>query len=163
MNLEIERSRSIPAYAGDPAENPLRYPCYPVYPRLRGGSGARRRAANWRWGLSPPTRGIPMDDYQSVSNARSIPAYAGDPRIGAVIQDVQRVYPRLRGGSSELARSNACANGLSPPTRGIQFGGSEYHCIIGSIPAYAGDPNRARIALVHSRVYPRLRGGSRPS
>ena len=73
-------TRSIPAYAGDPATNSLIAGLESVYPRLRGGSLRGNGGEPHANGLSPPTRGIPLVRAQPVRAARSIPAYAGDPR-----------------------------------------------------------------------------------
>ena len=56
-----------------------------------------------------------------------------------------------------------CAiSGLSPPTRGILGMTAALLVYAGSIPAYAGDPATALEYGESRRVYPRLRGGSRP-
>ena len=72
---------SIPAYAGDPcAQNRLREVIV-VYPRLRGGSTGGNVFGPFIPGLSPPTRGIPLRRQRLAHGQRSIPAYAGDPRV----------------------------------------------------------------------------------
>ena len=61
------------------------------------------------------------------------------------------VYPRLRGGSLVGGGAMPSVLGLSPPTRGIQFLNGIAPHLIGSIPAYAGDPvRRARIAVLYA-------------
>ncbi len=110
---------SIPAYAGDPAHT---CPCQrepKVYPRLRGGSSARRRPHSPYTGLSPPTRGIQCPRSQANETRRSIPAYAGDPPRRARRAKTLTVYPRLRGGSAVSDQPAWVVVGLSPPTRGI--------------------------------------------
>ena len=51
--------------------------------------------------------------------------------------------------------------GLSPPTRGIRQASGNVVTYVWSIPAYAGDPPLSGRSAGLSRVYPRLRGGSR--
>ena len=113
------RQRSIPAYAGDPAEGRRQAQRRRVYPRLRGGSEADEAVLNRLQGLSPPTRGIRAADAGFSTNERSIPAYAGDPDVYAVGLGAGEVYPRLRGGSYWVDGGRALHRGLSPPTRGI--------------------------------------------
>ena len=71
---------------------------------------------------------------------RSIPAYAGDPHQPANLDAAAAVYPRLRGGSRALPLGLLFSQGLSPPTRGIQVRHLDASVCVGSIPAYAGDP-----------------------
>ena len=52
--------------------------------------------------------------------------------------------------------------GLSPPTRGILLARACPPALLGSIPAYAGDPVGGGGGAQHPTVYPRLRGGSNP-
>ena len=131
-----------------------------VYPRLRGGSLTMYAPPSQSGGLSPPTRGIqkPVGNERGVK--RSIPAYAGDPWRARPKRIYQRVYPRLRGGSYSARVWGLYNAGLSPPTRGIRRGDRRGHYLIGSIPAYAGDPAQCAPPLQRIGVYPRLRGGS---
>ena len=156
----VSENGSIPAYAGDPAGkgNPLAR--FAVYPRLRGGSCAASMARTGRTGLSPPTRGIRSYMPSMTPVSRSIPAYAGDPFGGRVRRLAEKVYPRLRGGSSRRRSPSSSPWGLSPPTRGIRGVHAPQVGYERSIPAYAGDPSIVATRMGASRVYPRLRGGS---
>ena len=158
--LRVRICRSIPAYAGDPRHHFGRVYYYGVYPRLRGGSYARRRVHASMPGLSPPTRGIRHQKLPAPNQYRSIPAYAGDPAGLFFLNLPSSVYPRLRGGSETSTSHRLTLRGLSPPTRGIHS-----HLILPlhedrSIPAYAGDPRRSSAERFEVGVYPRLRGGS---
>ena len=133
-------ARSIPAYAGDPHPSPPRIADKAVYPRLRGGSITAGKAMNSARGLSPPTRGIPLTAVAAGICARSIPAYAGDPACLRRFGWATGVYPRLRGGSTSKPDAPRYADGLSPPTRGIQRDIQAAARLRRSIPAYAGDP-----------------------
>ena len=113
---------SIPAYAGDPTASLAKEIESRVYPRLRGGSERQMSELGDGAGLSPPTRGIPQGKREIVAEARSIPAYAGDP-AGWISDAVKnQVYPRLRGGSLSALSPRGRIRGLSPPTRGIRGG-----------------------------------------
>ena len=93
-------------------------------------------------------------------SSRSIPAYAGDPSHATARTNPNKVYPRLRGGSSISATGYSRMRGLSPPTRGIRKRGELRRQGRGSIPAYAGDPGGLTPGCAPISVYPRLRGGS---
>ena len=153
--------RSIPAYAGDPCAVSFWTIAQWVYPRLRGGSIDPAAAPLRIEGLSPPTRGIRAQLVVVALDAGSIPAYAGDPRPSLLGDSPPKVYPRLRGGSLYHHKDSRHADGLSPPTRGIPTGFLADGRYDGSIPAYAGDPRLAARQWYRTRVYPRLRGGSR--
>ncbi len=131
-----------------------------VYPRLRGGSTYSLKRRVCQCGLSPPTRGIRWGWAHEDGPIRSIPAYAGDPTSTRRLPRGWWVYPRLRGGSRLRSSSSLSSVGLSPPTRGIQIALPQPLPRIGSIPAYAGDPDDSGIITNAIEVYPRLRGGS---
>ena len=155
--------RSIPAYAGDPISYSRLASAGAVYPRLRGGSPPRGEVGACARGLSPPTRGIPPLRIQRRRKEGSIPAYAGDPLGNTILNEGAGVYPRLRGGSFLAPYPYPASNGLSPPTRGILQRVQYAQRHVGSIPAYAGDPLAPLRQAECRRVYPRLRGGSRPT
>ena len=92
--------RSIPAYAGEPMR------CRPaalagaVYPRVCGGTDARRGMGRDAEGLSPRMRGnLNRVLPQSAGNG-SIPAYAGEPAMRSLPTSNLRVYPRVCGGTT---------------------------------------------------------------
>ena len=135
-------SRSIPAHAGEPLlvaaiNRPIR-----VYPRPRGGTPKQAVNLVHVGGLSPPTRGNPRDAYTRQSQARSIPAHAGEPvRLSASVRR-RWVYPRPRGGTHICSERCPDARGLSPPTRGNPRPKRLPRAHRGSIPAHAGEPVR---------------------
>ena len=71
--------RSIPAYAGEPrqARRILYRPR--VYPRVCGGTHDDLSRRQSRQGLSPRMRGNQRQLVWVYTQARSIPAYAGEP------------------------------------------------------------------------------------
>ena len=119
--LAAPRGRSIPAYAGDPAQCQSPLSPLEVYPRLRGGSLLPGHPDYTGGGLSPPTRGIRQYPTHIVVKRGSIPAYAGDPAHMCAKRLILEVYPRLRGGSQEQRDRIGKYVGLSPPTRGIRL------------------------------------------
>ena len=111
-------------------------------------------------GLSPRTRGNQHADKASPFAEGSIPAHAGEPKMGDLSKNFSRVYPRARGGTSVQPLIESGIEGLSPRTRGNPDCDGADHCGVGSIPAHAGEPPRTRSATGASKVYPRARGGT---
>ena len=112
------RVGSIPACAGEPTQRRLNPAARAVYPRVCGGttpSPAPRRPAG---GLSPRVRGNPGKGARAVTKVGSIPACAGEPHPGIGISWRRTVYPRVCGGTGNLARAAHNAGGLSPRVRG---------------------------------------------
>ena len=75
-----------------------------------------------------------------ICRHRSIPAYAGEPGIALAFERQGQVYPRVCGGTSWFSSGHAKSAGLSPRMRGNL---AKPHCpgqLLGSIPAYAGEP-----------------------
>ena len=71
---------SIPACAGEPAAGHRAGGPDGVYPRVCGGTPTRSVACQQVKGLSPRVRGNPCRRWRSPTDARSIPACAGEPR-----------------------------------------------------------------------------------
>ena len=132
--------RSIPAWAGEPGGCFSCGPFRAVYPRVGGGtfdSVAMRYPLS---GLSPRGRGEPSKG-------------PGRIREGTV-------YPRVGGGTSITTPAGWGRSGLSPRGRGNQPGARTPALWSGSIPAWAGEPNRYRIFPFTCKVYPRVGGGT---
>ena len=111
-------------------------------------------------GLSPRVRG-----NLGVSNARlipfgSIPACAGEPESRRTCPSLQRVYPRVCGGTSSCTVPFSFGMGLSPRVRGNPV--LERSSVLegGSIPACAGEPNPQTLEQIRIKVYPRVCGGT---
>ena len=89
-----------------------------VYPRVCGGTALTRVPSGRRRGLSPRVRGNLHRGILSVPTGRSIPACAGEPQHRGQQHHVQRVYPRVCGGTQLAARLAINGLGLSPRVRG---------------------------------------------
>ena len=63
-------------------------------------------------------------------------------------------------GTASFAGALPAFAGLSPPVRGNPFRGYRPCCLIGSIPACAGEPPDGDLGRGGYRVYPRLCGGT---
>ena len=112
------------------------------------------------WGLSPRMRGNPGRSSASMLTPGSIPAYAGEPVSLSSLPLGAGVYPRVCGGTTAALAKSREVRGLSPRMRGNRRGGVPTGHDVGSIPAYAGEPD----AIVRARkarwVYPRVCGGT---
>ena len=113
--------RSIPACAGEPP-------------------GPGRRAATGGRGLSPRVRGNRPVSRPLPAGTWSIPACAGEPSIATISRYVQRVYPRVCGGTQGRFSAAERGNGLSPRVRGNRILAAKRQYGAGSIPACAGEP-----------------------
>ncbi len=155
--------RSIPACAGEPANNGQVRVMVEVYPRVCGGAFADVDPTAGAVGLSPRVRGSPAGPYPTWSSRRSIPACAGEPVQHPPAHQHHQVYPRVCGGAWNRPIIGTKDSGLSPRVRGSptaeQFYTGEYR----SIPACAGEPFVGLLRRKRERVYPRVCGGaSRP-
>ena len=93
------RDGSIPAGAGEPGRRPRARPRGRVYPRGCGGTEAARRGCGGSGGLSPRVRGNLDGEMPEIGRAGSIPAGAGEPRLGEQVRSPDGVYPRGCGGT----------------------------------------------------------------
>ena len=150
----------IPARAGQPGGRwqagwPTR-----AYPRSRGATKLDKLSPVYHSGLSPLARG----NHKPIAAARyawgPIPARAGQPRTHAAPTSTCGAYPRSRGATSCSYRFASWPGGLSPLARGNQHGIERRLCIIGPIPARAGQPPTHLAITCRSRAYPRSRGAT---
>ena len=91
-----------------------------VYPRVGGGTGVPTVFAYLVLGLSPRGRGNPLPGHLPALPARSIPAWAGEPRIIVGSTLLNEVYPRVGGGTTLALNAGLNLHGLSPRGRGNQ-------------------------------------------
>ena len=131
-----------------------------VYPRACGGTQKSPCAATTTEGLSPRMRGNPRRGERAVAPDGSIPAHAGEPvdAIGACTHST--VYPRACGGTTSRTCGSSPYKGLSPRMRGNPVLVHDRFCILGSIPAHAGEPAHASSRPLTAGVYPRACGGT---
>ena len=137
---------SIPAHAGEPSRASSPESARRVYPRPRGGTGFGNLGKDAQEGLSPPTRGNPLAEWEAAVRARSIPAHAGEPLVDSPSHRLTTVYPRPRGGTVSRPMILGGEKGLSPPTRGNRISCRKCQLCQRSIPAHAGEPAGRRLA-----------------
>ena len=160
LHKSVNRTRSIPACAGEAARQTRSSPPGGVYPRVCGGSRRQSSPTMTAKGLSPRVRGKPWLWPLRACKPRSIPACAGEAR-GAGASGIQpAVYPRVCGGSQQRKAMPLAVRGLSPRVRGKQHIARRQCATEGSIPACAGEAWPSRWRGSRPAVYPRVCGGS---
>ncbi len=100
---EVSR-RSIPACAGEPRRCSSFRALGTVYPRVCGGACTSRCLCTPTRGLSPRVRGSLGAIGSLEREPRSIPACAGEPKLGKHGARSHRVYPRVCGGAHDRPR-----------------------------------------------------------
>ena len=136
----VQRGRSIPARAGEPAHHRRAPPTRTVYPRASGGTSSAVLISPSSSGLSPRERGNRSEQERSRPAEGSIPARAGEPGVELVDSQLDAVYPRASGGTRMQDASTRHVTGLSPRERGNRSAGVPYDAALRSIPARAGEP-----------------------
>ena len=154
---------SIPACAGEPRRPASRPRRRRVYPRVCGGTRASEERLQPGQGLSPRVRGNRSAPRRSGPPPGSIPACAGEPGCAWWRPCWTPVYPRVCGGTAQLAIAGNASKGLSPRVRGNPGAGRPIPSDTRSIPACAGEPGAAASTGGSSGVYPRVCGGTTPS
>ena len=159
--MQYLHRRSIPACAGEPAETWARSPWRWVYPRVCGGTTKAPDNIYHPGGLSPRVRGNPVHEDEEGQSERSIPACAGEPSPLALRKAAIWVYPRVCGGTVQIAMSASLWTGLSPRVRGNRPDHLLQQFVVRSIPACAGEPLAWYRNRSQRQVYPRVCGGTR--
>ena len=152
--------RYIPAWAGEPRRGPSRAMPTRVYPRVGGGAALTSETEIKAVGLSPRGRGSRHIRGGDLGDGGSIPAWAGEPPrvMPAALRD--GVYPRVGGGAFRSETPISSTRGLSPRGRGSLGREKLPTILVGSIPAWAGEPRQRRFADRPGGVYPRVGGGA---
>ena len=131
-----------------------------VYPRVCGGAHQYDDDRTKQSGLSPRMRGSRAARIRYRAPSGSIPAYAGEPGDSWASGGKNRVYPRVCGGARNSQIMLLHAPGLSPRMRGSLIAIPHDERVMGSIPAYAGEPFLPLLTAPRARVYPRVCGGA---
>ena len=112
------------------------------------------------YGLSPRVRGSLQRPLATPVANGSIPACAGQPRIGLIRIVTSRVYPRVCGAACLTDEATTFNPGLSPRVRGSRVLHVRTAQVRGSIPACAGQPGHPRCSGWCATVYPRVCGAA---
>ena len=158
--LDSDQRRSIPACAGEPTCPHWNRTPTEVYPRVCGGTYLSFRSDHSTYGLSPRVRGNRDSPRQAPRMSGSIPACAGEPGRVQQFFSLDRVYPRVCGGTERIFRSGKACTGLSPRVRGNLVIQRTAASLFRSIPACAGEPFDGIGRELLQGVYPRVCGGT---
>ena len=131
---------SIPAWAGKPPGAPRPSRGRRVYPRVGGETSGMVAPTSRPRGLSPRGRGNHAHRKPRFFPRRSIPAWAGKPRLPSPKTASGTVYPRVGGETLLHHQPRLAVLGLSPRGRGnLPFSRTQTG-MARSIPAWAGKP-----------------------
>ena len=150
--------RSIPAWAGKPPRASAWSTSDKVYPRVGGETDEAAHDAENAAGLSPRGRGNRAVPDQIDFAYGSIPAWAGKPYAATPACPPLAVYPRVGGETVVLRKCLSTQDGLSPRGRGNRLQLCVALIADGSIPAWAGKPERTSSIERKVEVYPRVGG-----
>ena len=101
---DLRCTRSIPACTGEPCAVTQRRCHSQVYPRVYGGTGTSYRKLMAVEGLSPRVRGNRCHPLEKQTDTRSIPACTGEPLGFTSDTGLNKVYPRVYGGTRPRGR-----------------------------------------------------------
>ena len=154
---------SIPAGAGEPADQLSVELADRVDPRGCGGAPLTSGHSSSSLGRSPRVRGSLRGVRLPRRRRGSIPAGAGEPATRSTSWRKCWVDPRGCGGAVRALCRRQPARGRSPRVRGspAQRAVADQH--VGSIPAGAGEPHLVSRHTVGVAVDPRGCGGALPS
>ena len=130
---------SIPALAGERSPCRLAAQSCEVYPRACGGTPDPLIPPPIPEGLSPRLRGNAYQFCWPWAGLWSIPALAGERSLPEYIGARFWVYPRACGGTIISTADLSSSMGLSPRLRGNVVDYTLHECVMGSIPALAGE------------------------
>ena len=130
-------------------------------PHLGGATEGTGHNLNRLLGLSPRGRGNLSHAEERAAGVRSIPAWAGQPKIIAALLKQEAVYPRVGGATFPPILQGPLDFGLSPRGRGNPHHENFFTHTSGSIPAWAGQPFRWLAKNKSFKVYPRVGGATR--
>ncbi len=153
--------RTIPAGAGTPYQTENSSRQRRDYPRGCGDTSSGMKGMSTSLGLSPRVRGHPSAPSAGRRLSRTIPAGAGTPAVRSRSAPARRDYPRGCGDTQPPGDAKRTDRGLSPRVRGHLSGRPNRSVQVGTIPAGAGTPSRARFARRAIRDYPRGCGDTR--
>ena len=129
-------------------------------PRVRGNR-ARRRPSGGGRGSIPASAGEPTSHFSSITMYTVYPRECGGTHMRGNDRHLpEGLSPRVRGNLRRL-RCRMEENGLSPRVRGNRIFTSRRAIRIRSIPASAGEPERADCWIACKSVYPASAGNPR--
>ena len=131
-------------------------------PRVRGSRGLDKFRAYYYDGLSPRVRGSRRRRCKTSARSRSIPASAGQPFCADCPRCLPAVYPRECGAAILPSSNGLPLFWVYPRECGAAILSHSLHRQLRdrSIPASAGQPQKAAISHILTQVYPRECGAA---
>ncbi len=154
----VYRARFIPAHAGNSTASQGSASRSAVHPRACGEFSRAISSAILASGSSPRMRGIRRPDQWTATDARFIPAHAGNSQPPDLSCQRQTVHPRACGEFGTIKISDLANDGSSPRMRGIPAVGRLDHPRRRFIPAHAGNSVLAMPGVRGIPVHPRACG-----
>ena len=128
---------------------------------MGGETGRHLRGGHPPRGPSPRGRGNLRYEISFEGKIRSIPAWAGKPAVTSERRPAMSVHPRVGGETRAGGALCGLGGGPSPRGRGNRYRAAPRNPLYGSIPAWAGKPQRRARYKRHCRVHPRVGGETR--
>ena len=150
-----DRQRFIPAGAGNALWQTYRPPTVTVHPRGCGERRALGLRLNWAHGSSPRVRGTRRPVLAVLSEARFIPAGAGNAGLLHRRSGSPAVHPRGCGERIQDLFRTGVADGSSPRVRGTPSAGHLGRFLRRFIPAGAGNAHLPCPPFARWPVHPR--------
>ena len=135
----MQGARIIPALAGNTRPCPHKLTRLRDHPRSRGEYGSVELATGYFQGSSPLSRGIQTIEDLLDTNARIIPALAGNTRLYWELSGDNPDHPRSRGEYIQFEPFQYPGLGSSPLSRGILYLQLREGMDARIIPALAGN------------------------
>ena len=148
----------IPACAGNTFQQAHQQCQNRDHPRMRGEHDPTRVDKVINTGSSPHARGTPVDRQLTTRLTGIIPACAGNTPWSLSAPCETRDHPRMRGEHCHACHLRLLTSGSSPHARGTPDADCEAFCVLGIIPACAGNTWDRMVAWVIYWDHPRMRG-----
>ena len=132
------------------------------HPRVCGEHQNVRFSDDWDGGSSPRMRGTLRRAFRKFRRLGIIPAYAGNTQPVSPCRQCNRDHPRVCGEHDPLVPSVCDVLGSSPRMRGTLGRRVVGLCLVGIIPAYAGNTTARNASTKAKRDHPRVCGEHRP-
>ena len=156
---QAQRSRFIPACAGNSVRAFSSASGLPVHPRVCGELDVDDGAPAAAHGSSPRVRGTPVGRRGVVVGPRFIPACAGNSTATGPASRRPTVHPRVCGELSVLRSRSDMSSGSSPRVRGTRTGVRRSPIARAVHPRVCGELHRPwRSASPRLPVHPRVCG-----
>ena len=142
MVCRLDKSGIIPAYAGNTVSTISSKKQCRDHPRVCGEHLSHSADGNALPGSSPRMRGTRTSPRTRQTFPGIIPAYAGNTYSTVNVHVAEWDHPRVCGEHLIGIRFAIRCTGSSPRMRGTRLSVGFYLCVVGIIPAYAGNTRR---------------------